>query len=178
MADIAALREKAARLPLLPGVYIMKNAQGEVIYVGKAKKLKNRVSSYFHGDHLPKVAAMVDKVQDFDVIIAATEFEALILENSLIKRHRPRYNILLKDDKGYPFLRLDVKSPYPRLTLASRTVNDGARYFGPFGARHESRAIIDAVSKALGLPTCSRQFPRDVGKERPCLQYQLGACRG
>ena len=102
MADIAALREKAARLPLLPGVYIMKNAQGEVIYVGKAKKLKNRVSSYFHGDHLPKVAAMVDKVQDFDVIIAATEFEALILENSLIKRHRPRYNILLKDDKGYP----------------------------------------------------------------------------
>ena len=178
MADIAALREKAARLPLLPGVYIMKNAQGEVIYVGKAKKLKNRVSSYFHGDHLPKVAAMVDKVQDFDVIIAATEFEALILENSLIKRHRPRYNILHKDDKGYPFLRLDVKSPYPRLTLASRTVNDGARYFGPFGARHESRAIIDAVSKALGLPTCSRQFPRDVGKERPCLQYQLGACRG
>lgn len=178
MADIPLLREKAARLPLLPGVYIMKDAQGEVIYVGKAKKLKNRVSSYFHGDHLPKVAAMVEHVQDFDVIIAATEFEALVLENSLIKRHKPKYNILLKDDKGYPFIRLDAKSLYPRMSLANRAVPDGARYFGPFGARHESNAIIDAVSKALGLPTCSRKFPRDIGKERPCLQYQMGACRG
>ena len=97
------LREKANKLPLLPGVYIMMNKQGEVIYVGKAKKLKNRVSSYFHGEHLPKVAAMVDHVDTFDVIVVQSEFEALVLENSLIKRHTPKYNIRLKDDKGYPF---------------------------------------------------------------------------
>jgi excinuclease ABC subunit C len=101
------LRDKANRLPLLPGVYIMLDEHGEVIYVGKAKKLKNRVSSYFHGEHLPKVAAMVAKAADFQVIVAASEFEALVLENSLIKRHRPHYNSLLKDDKGYPFIRMD-----------------------------------------------------------------------
>ncbi len=172
------LREKANRLPLLPGVYIMLDEQSEVIYVGKAKKLKNRVSSYFHGEHLPKVAAMVSHVADFHVIIAESEFEALVLENSLIKLHKPHYNILLKDDKGYPFIRLDQKSLYPRMSLTNRAADDGARYFGPFGSRGQSNAIIDAVSKALGLPDCSRQFPRDIGKGRPCLQYQLGACRG
>ena len=107
MDTVKMLLEKANRLPMLPGVYIMLDDKGEVIYVGKAKKLKNRVSSYFHGDHLPKVAAMVAKAADFQVIVAASEFEALVLENSLIKRHRPHYNILLKDDKGYPFIRLD-----------------------------------------------------------------------
>lgn len=172
------LREKANRLPLLPGVYIMLNKSAEVIYVGKAKRLKNRVSSYFHGEHLPKVAAMVSHVEDFHVIIAESEFEALVLENSLIKLHKPHYNILLKDDKGYPLFRLDVKNPYPRLSLSNRAENDGARYFGPFGSRGQGNAIIDAVNKALGLPDCSRSFPRDIGKGRPCLQYQLGACRG
>lgn len=120
MTKIEELREKANRLPLLPGVYIMLDASGEVIYVGKAKALKNRVTSYFRGDHLPKVAAMVSHVNDFNVIIAETEFEALVLENSLIKRHKPHYNILLKDDKGYPFLRLDRREPYPRFTLSNR----------------------------------------------------------
>lgn len=178
MSDLEQLREKANRLPMLPGVYIMLDAAGEVIYVGKAKALKNRVTSYFRGDHPPKVAAMVAKVRDFNVIIAETEFEALVLENSLIKRHRPRYNILLKDDKGYPFLRLDLREEYPRFALANKAGNDGARYFGPFGGRSQSRAIIDTLSKALGLPTCGRRFPRDLKKERPCLQYQMGACRG
>ena len=120
------LREKANRLPLLPGVYIMKDARGEVIYVGKAKALKNRVSSYFRGEHLPKVAAMADKVDDFDVIVVSTEFEALVLENSLIKRHKPYYNILLKDDKGYPYIRLDDKSEYPTFSLTNRYAKDGA----------------------------------------------------
>ena len=175
---IPELREKANRLPLLPGVYIMLDEQSQVIYVGKAKKLKNRVTSYFHGEHLPKVAAMVSHVADFHVIIAESEFEALVLENSLIKLHKPHYNILLKDDKGYPFIRLDVKSLYPRMSLTNRAANDEARYFGPFGSRGQSNAIIDAVSKALGLPDCSHQFPRDIGKGRPCLQYQMGACRG
>ena len=175
---IDELRAKANRLPLLPGVYIMKDARGEVIYVGKAKALKNRVTSYFRGDHLPKVAAMVAKVDDFDVIVVKSEFEALVLENSLIKRHKPHYNILLKDDKGYPFIRLDVRSEYPRFTLANRTARDGAKYFGPFGGRGQTKGIIDTVCKALKLPTCSRRFPRDIGRARPCLNYHMGECAG
>ncbi len=156
----------------------MKDAHGEVIYVGKAKALKNRVTSYFRGEHLPKVAAMVAKVDDFDVIVVKTEFEALVLENSLIKRHEPHYNILLKDDKGYPFIRLDVKSEYPRFTLANRTAKDGAKYFGPFGGRSQTKDIIDTVCKALHLPTCARRFPRDIDKARPCLNYHMGSCAG
>lgn len=172
------LSEKANNLPLLPGVYIMLDEHGEVIYVGKAKKLKNRVSSYFHGEHLPKVAAMVEKVRDFNVIVAGSEFEALVLENSLIKRHKPKYNILLKDDKGYPFVRLDVKSEYPKLGLANKQGHDGARYFGPFGGRGQTHDIIETVCRALMLPTCSKKFPRDIGRERPCLNYQMGNCAG
>lgn len=172
------LSEKANNLPLLPGVYIMLDEHGEVIYVGKAKKLKNRVSSYFHGEHLPKVAAMVEKVRDFNVIVAGSEFEALVLENSLIKRHKPKYNILLKDDKGYPFVRLDVKSEYPKLSLANKQGRDGARYFGPFGGRSQTHDIIETVCRALMLPTCAKKFPRDIGKERPCLNYQMGNCAG
>ena len=178
MDTVKMLLEKANRLPMLPGVYIMLDDKGEVIYVGKAKKLKNRVSSYFHGDHLPKVAAMVAKAADFQVIVAASEFEALVLENSLIKRHRPHYNILLQDDKGYPFIRLDRREEYPRMEICSRAGKDGAEYYGPFGGRSQSREIIDAISKALLLPDCSRSFPRDIGKERPCLNYHLDKCAG
>ena len=172
------LLDKANKLPLLPGVYIMHDARGEVIYVGKAKKLKNRVSSYFHGEHLPKVAAMVEKVRDFDVVVARSEFEALILENSLIKRHMPHYNILLKDDKGYPFIRLDPREAYPRFSVVNRPKEDGARYFGPFGGRGATFDIIRTLQKALLLPTCGKRFPRDIGKERPCLNWQMGLCAG
>ena len=172
------LREKANNLPQLPGVYIMLDEQSQVIYVGKAKKLKNRVSSYFHGEHLPKVQALVDKVADFNVIVAGSEFEALVLENSLIKRHKPHYNILLKDDKGYPFIRVDMKSEYPAMTLSNKAGKDGARYFGPYGGRSQTRDIISTISKALLLPDCSRKFPRDIGKERPCLNYHMGSCAG
>ena len=175
---LETLSEKANNLPQLPGVYIMLDGRGEVIYVGKAKKLKNRVSSYFHGEHLPKVAAMVEKVADFNVIVAASEFEALVLENSLIKRHKPHYNILLKDDKGYPFIRIDLRQEYPSMTLASRAGKDGARYFGPYGGRSQTRGIISTVSKALLLPDCARRFPRDIGKDRPCLNYHMGTCAG
>ncbi len=172
------LLEKANRLPLLPGVYIMLDAAGQVIYVGKAKKLKNRVTSYFRGSHLPKVEAMVQKVADFNVIVVNSEFESLILENSLIKQHQPHYNILLKDDKGYPFIRLDKKAPYPRFTVTSAAKKDGAVYFGPFGGRSVTHDIIDAASKAVGLATCSKRFPRDIGRDRPCLNYHMGNCRG
>ncbi len=172
------LLEKANKLPMLPGVYIMLDATGQVIYVGKAKKLKNRVTSYFRGSHLPKVEAMVQKVNDFNVIVVNSEFESLILENSLIKQHQPHYNILLKDDKGYPFIRLDKKAPYPRFTIVGSAKKDGALYFGPFGGRSVTRDIIDAASKAVGLSTCSKHFPRDIGKDRPCLNYHMGNCRG
>lgn len=172
------LREKANMLPLLPGVYLMLDSTGTVIYVGKAKALKNRVTSYFRGEHLPKVALMVSHVADFNVIVVESEFEALVLENSLIKLHRPKYNILLKDDKGYPFVRLDVQSEYPTFSLVNRAEKDGARYFGPFGGRAMTGEIIDTVKKALKLPTCARRFPQDVGRQRPCLNHHLGTCAG
>lgn len=156
----------------------MLDEKGEVIYVGKAKKLKNRVTSYFRGSHLPKVQAMADKVSDFNVIIVESEFEALMLENSLIKQHKPHYNILLKDDKGYPFIRLDTAAEYPRFEIVSRPAKDGAKYFGPYGGRSVSREIIDVISKTLALPTCGKKLPRDTGRERPCLNYHMGVCRG
>lgn len=174
------LREKANDLPLQPGVYLMMDKTGKVIYVGKAKKLKNRVSQYFQSGstHNEKTRMMVSQVDRFDTIFVRTEFEALILENSLIKHHQPRYNILLKDDKGYPFIRLNTGVPYPRFTLVGKAEDDGARYFGPFGGRHETRLAIDAVCSAMKLPTCHRQFPRDIGKERPCLNHHIGRCDG
>ncbi len=174
------LKEKAHALPLKPGVYIMQDAKNTVIYVGKAKALKNRVSQYFQDSaaHTEKTRAMVSQIDHFDVIVADSEFEALVLENSLIKRHQPRYNILLKDDKGYPYIRLTVKDPYPRFSLANRAAEDGARYFGPYGSRGNSQNIIDALRVALKLPSCTRKFPRDIGKERPCLNYHMGQCDG
>ena len=173
------LREKANRLPLAPGVYLMMDKTGKVIYVGKAKKLKNRVSQYFQESaaHNAKTRAMVSQVDHFDTIFVSSEFEALILENALIKQHMPHYNILLKDDKGYPFVRLSDEA-YPRFTIAGRMANDSARYFGPFGGRSETRTALDAVCAALRLPSCSRQFPRDIGKERPCLNFHMGKCDG
>ena len=174
------LKEKAHSLPLKPGVYIMQDKQSAVIYVGKAKALKNRVSQYFQdsASHTEKTRAMVSQIDHFDVIIADSEFEALVLECSLIKRHQPRYNILLKDDKGYPYIRLSVQEEYPRFSLANRPAQDGARYFGPYGSRGSTQAIIEALRAALRLPSCGKKFPRDIGKERPCLNYHMGQCSG
>ena len=173
------LREKANDLPLTPGVYLMMDKTGKVIYVGKAKKLKNRVSQYFQDSaaHTVKTRQMVSQVDRFDTIFVSSEFEALVLENSLIKRHSPKYNILLKDDKGYPFVRLS-RETYPRFTLVNKMAADSARYFGPFGGRQETRQALDAVCAALRLPTCRRQFPRDIGAERPCLNFHMGRCDG
>ncbi len=174
------LKEKAHALPLKPGVYIMQDKKNTVIYVGKAKALKNRVSQYFANlaTHTEKTRAMVSQIDHFDVIVADSEFEALVLENSLIKRHQPRYNILLKDDKGYPYIRLTVKEEYPKFSLANKAAEDGARYFGPYGSRGNTQNIIDALRIALKLPSCNRKFPRDIGKERPCLNYHMGQCDG
>ena len=174
------LKEKALSLPLSPGVYLMRDKLDRVIYVGKAKKLKNRVTQYFQdtGSHSPKTKLMVSKVDHFEVIIAATEFEALVLECSLIKRHMPKYNILLKDDKGFPYIRLTVKEPYPQVSLAAKVQQDGAAYYGPFGSRSVTNSIIEALLRIEKLPVCGKTFPRDIGKDRPCLHYHMGQCEG
>lgn len=174
------LKDKALTLPLAPGVYIMRDKTDKVIYVGKAKKLKNRVSQYFQdtASHTPKTRLMVSKIHHFDVIVAATEFEALVLECSLIKRHMPKYNILLKDDKGYPYVRLDMKQIYPRMSIVSKISDDGASYFGPFGSRSITHDVLEAIRLTLKLPGCSREFPRDIGKDRPCLNYHMKQCEG
>ena len=174
------LKEKAHSLPLKPGVYIMQDKQSAVIYIGKAKALKNRVSQYFQdsASHTEKTRAMVSQIDHFDVIVADSEFEALVLECSLIKRHQPRYNILLKDDKGYPYIRLSVQEEYPRFSLVNRPAQDGARYFGPYGSRGSTQAIIEALRSALRLPSCGKKFPRDIAKERPCLNHHMGQCDG
>ena len=173
------LKDKAHSLPLKPGVYIMQDAKNTVIYVGKAKALKNRVSQYFQDSaaHTEKTRAMVSQIDHFDVIIADSEFEALVLECSLIKRHQPRYNILLKDGKGYPYIRVS-KEEYPRFSLTGKVAEDGARYFGPYASRSSTQDIIDALRDALHLPSCNRKFPRDIGKERPCLNFHMGKCDG
>ena len=174
------LKEKALTLPFAPGVYIMRDKTDKVIYVGKAKKLKNRVSQYFQdtASHSPKTRIMVSKIHHFDVIVAASEFEALVLECSLIKRHMPKYNILLKDDKGYPYLRLNMKDIYPKIELVSKLSDDGAEYFGPYGGRSVTHDVMEAIRLTLKLPGCRRQFPRDIGKERPCLNYHMNQCGG
>ena len=174
------LKEKALTLPYAPGVYIMRDKTDKVIYVGKAKKLKNRVSQYFQdtASHTPKTRIMVSKIHHFDVIVAASEFEALVLECSLIKRYMPKYNILLKDDKGYPYLRLNMKDIYPRITLVSKITDDGAGYYGPYGSRSVTHDVMEAIRLTLKLPGCNKQFPRDIGKDRPCLNYHMNQCAG
>ncbi len=174
------LKNKAASLPLAPGVYIMRDSDNKVIYVGKAKKLRNRVSQYFVDtvSHSPKTRIMVSKIHHFDVIIASSEFEALVLECAQIKRYMPKYNILLKDDKGFPYIRLDMKVPYPKLELASKPADDGAVYYGPFGSRGVTLNLIEAIQHTFRLPTCSKQFPRDFGKGRHCLNFHMKQCVG
>ena len=174
------LKDKALNLPYAPGVYIMRDRSDKVIYVGKAKKLKNRVSQYFQdaASHSPKTRLMVSKIDHFDVIVAASEFEALVLECSLIKRHMPKYNILLKDGKGYPYIRLDTHAQYPKFTMVNKIADDGAAYFGPYGSRGTTNAILEALQITLKLPGCKKNFPRDIGKDRPCLNYHMNQCAG
>ena len=171
------LRAQAMALPLQPGVYIMKNAQGEIIYIGKAKKLKNRVSQYFgsQNNHTEKVRRMVDNVDDFEYIITDSEFECLILECSLIKQHTPKYNILLKDDKGYSYIRV-TNEEWRRLSYVLQKADDGARYIGPYKSSFYVKSSVDEANKIFGLPTCSRRFPEDFGRFRPCLNFHIKQC--
>lgn len=173
------LRKKAMSLPLLPGVYIMKNADGEMIYIGKAKALKNRVSQYFGSQnrHPIKVRKMVENVDRFDYIVTGSEFEALVLECSLIKQHSPKYNILLKDDKGYSYIRIS-EGEYRKISAVFNKKDDGSEYMGPYLSSYSVRQSVDAANKIFKLPQCNKVFPRDFGKSRPCLNYYISQCCG
>ena len=172
------LLEKANSLPLTPGVYIMKDREGRVIYVGKSRKLKNRVSQYFqNGEKNIKTARMVAAVRDFEYFLCDTEMEALTLENTLIKQHNPKYNIRLKDAKSYPYIKI-TDEPYPRLVMTRKRDKDKGKYFGPYSGVSTVFSVLDTLRRVLALPSCNRRFPRDIGKERPCLYYQMGRCCG
>ena len=174
MNDLLAL--KIAKLPTCPGCYLMKSG-GQIIYVGKAVNLKNRVSQYFHKnrDHTIKVRTMVSRIDDFDIVLCDTNLEALILESNLIKLHRPQYNILLKDDKHYPYLLIDVSQDYPRLELVRRVEKDKARYFGPYMGATGVREVMDVLRGLFPLRTCTMALRPGMNR-RPCLHHQLGEC--
>jgi len=172
------LRDKTSKLTSSPGVYLMKNKSFEIIYIGKAKNLKNRVTSYFreNPDHPPKVAAMVSNVYDYDYIVVDTEYEALLLECSLIKQHKPKYNILLKDDKGYHYIRISDE-PFPRITAEKNTQQLG-EYLGPYTSGFVTKQAVSEANRVFMLPTCHKKFPQDFGKGRPCLNYHIKTCMG
>ena len=171
------LRAKAMALPLSPGVYIMKNKNRDIIYIGKAKALKNRVSQYFgsQNNHPEKVRRMVENVNDFEYIITDSEFEALILECSLIKQHKPKYNILLKDDKGYSYIKV-TNEPWRRISYVLQKGDDDATYIGPYKSSFYVKDSVEQAQKIFRLPTCNRRFPQDFRKGRPCLNYHIKQC--
>lgn len=176
---LSVLRQKAMKLPLTPGVYIMKNKDGKIIYIGKAKKLKNRVSQYFgsQNGHSIKVRKMVENVDDFDYILTDSEFEALVLECSLIKQNTPKYNILLKDDKGYSYIKI-TKGPWGKISACFRKDDDTAEYLGPYTGNFSVTNAVDQAREIFRLPSCNKVFPRDIGKGRPCLNFFISKCSG
>ena len=173
------LRDKANKLTLSPGVYLMKDKTGKIIYVGKAKALKNRVTTYFHSieNHNPKTYKLVSNIYDFDFIVCPSELDALVLEASLIKLHNPKYNILLKDDKGYNYIKI-TKGDFPKLSYALNTNDENADYIGPYTSGFTVKQTVEDANKIFMLPSCSKVFPRDFKKERPCLNYQIKRCMG
>ncbi|MDE5966777.1 MAG: excinuclease ABC subunit UvrC [Lachnospiraceae bacterium] len=172
------LTEELKKLPDKPGVYLMHSKSDEIIYVGKAINLKNRVRQYFQTSRTrsPKIEKMVSRIAWFEYIITDSELEALVLENNLIKEHRPRYNTMLKDDKSYPFIRVTVEEEFPRILFARQMKRDKSRYFGPFTSSAAVKDTIDLLKKLYHVRSCNRSLPRDIGKERPCLYYQIHQC--
>lgn len=174
-----ALLDRANRLPCSPGVYIMKNRAGTVIYVGKSKVLRQRVSQYFQDtQHNIKTERMISAVDTFDYMLCDSEMEALTLENRLIKLHMPKYNIRLKDAKSYPYIKITMQEAYPRLIVTRRRLADGAKYFGPYSGVSSAYAIVRTLQRAFLIPPCKKEFPRDIGRDRPCLYHQMGQCCG
>lgn len=172
--------EELKKLPDKPGVYIMKDEAGTIIYIGKAVILKNRVRQYFQNssNHTPKVAAMVARIKEFEYIVTDSELEALILECNLIKKHKPKFNILLKDDKHYPYIKVTMNEYYPRVLIVRRQDKDGARYFGPYSSAYAVKETLEIIKKLFPIKTCNKVFPRDIGKGRPCLNYHIKQCLG
>lgn len=175
--NIEKLKEKASSLPMLPGVYIMKNSENEIIYIGKAKKLKNRVSSYFRNskEHTSKVKKLVEKIKDFDYIICDSEYEALVLECSLIKQNKPKYNVLLKDDRGYSYLKI-TNGEWPTLKVVFKKDDKNATYLGPYYSHYVIKNTFNEAVKIFKIPDCNKVFPRDYKKSRPCLNFYIGKC--
>jgi len=172
------IQSELKNVPEKPGVYLMKDETGEIIYVGKASVLKNRLRQYFQSlsGQTPKVQAMVPRIKSFEYIVTDSEIEALILECNLIKKHKPRFNVLLKDDKSYPYIKVTLNEEYPRILMTRRIEKDGARYFGPFTSAAAVKQTIDLLKKIFPVKTCSKVLPRDIGKDRPCLNYHINQC--
>ena len=172
--------EELKKLPAQPGVYIMHDEQDAIIYVGKAVNLHNRVRSYFRKiiGRGPQIDRMVKQIDRFEYIVTDSELEALILENNLIKEHRPKYNTLLKDDKTYPYIKVTVGEAYPRILFSRQMKKDKAKYFGPFSSSQAVRSTIELINRMYGLRDCNRVLPRDVGKDRPCLNFHMDRCCG
>lgn len=176
--DDATIKQKLKNLPLCPGVYLMKDQHNEIIYVGKSKVLKNRVSQYFmqSKNHSPKTLAMVANIRDFDYMVTDNEVEALVLECTLIKKYRPKYNILLKDDKQYPYIKITVQEEYPRIYMTRKLRKDGARYFGPYMSAYMVKETLETIRKIFKVRSCSKNLPSEIGKSRPCLYYHINQC--
>ncbi|MGB7605201.1 MAG: excinuclease ABC subunit UvrC [Lutisporaceae bacterium] len=178
MSNILSLEDKLKNLPENPGVYIMRDETNDIIYVGKAINLKNRVKQYFQSSrgHSPKVVAMVERIRDLEYIITDTELEALILECNFIKKHRPKYNILLKDDKQYPYIKVTVNETYPRIMITREIKKDGAKYFGPYTDKSAVNRTIEIINKLFPIRSCNKNIERIAGKERPCLNFHIHRC--
>ena len=176
--DMFHIDEELKKIPDKPGVYIMRDDRNNIIYVGKAVILKNRVKQYFQksNNHSAKIKHMVSNIDHFEYIITDSEVEALVLENNLIKEHRPKYNTMLKDDKTYPYIKVTVNEAYPRVMIARRVKRDKAKYFGPYTSSGAIKDILDLLRKIYKIRTCNRNLPRDIGKQRPCLYYHMGQC--
>ena len=176
--DMFDIEEELKKIPDSPGVYLMHDEYDDIIYVGKAKLLKRRVRQYFQGsrNHSPKIARMVEHVKRFEYIVTDSELEALVLESNLIKKNRPKYNTMLMDDKSYPFIKVTVKEAFPRVMLSRDSRHDSNRYFGPYTSAYAVKETIDLLCGIYGIRTCNRRLPRDIGKERPCLDYHIGRC--
>lgn len=174
------IKEELKKLPDSPGVYLMKNELDQIIYVGKAINLKNRVKQYFQQsrNHSVKTIRLVEQIRSFEYIVTATEVEALVLECNLIKQYRPKYNILLKDDKHYPYIKVDAHTTYPKVTIVRAMKKDGSKYFGPYTDVQAMWELVEIIKKTWQLRTCSRNLPKDIGKERACLNYHIGQCSG
>ncbi len=175
---LSRIKQKLKTLPMSPGVYLMKNENGDIIYVGKSKVLKNRVSSYFINSkgHSVKTLRLVENIYDFDYMLTDSEVEALILECNLIKKYKPKYNILLKDDKQYPYIKITMNEPFPRIFITRRVEKDGSRYFGPYMSSSSTKDTLEIIKKIFKIRTCNKVLPRDIGKDRPCLYYHIGQC--